>query len=296
MESRRFPGTLLEIAFPLAEGDGQHSVQEHDTVVANQRTNPTLSRRSALALAGGAAAGVAVPGLGRAAAQGAEEAAQQQVYFGWVLGSADIIAVAIDISAEDDKGERTLLAYVCDGLGMPDGLARWYKSVGTLEEQLSLTPPGGDEQLVISSIHPHSVTGAFTGKDGAARKFAAFRATDGAGIYDVILAEDLRYTGKSTNGSVLDAQATDEGRVTGTITTADGAEVSFSLSVLARLEEEALTEAGLSPAFLEFADVSIVPDSYVAVISPGGAFWLGRSGDIRKGEVGNNIIGLDMME
>jgi hypothetical protein len=47
---------------------------------------------------------------------------------------------------------------------------------------------------------------------------------------------------------------------------------------------------------LEFAEDSPVPDTNVAVMSPGGVCWLGRSGDIRTGETGNHITGLDMSE
>jgi hypothetical protein len=70
----------------------------------------------------------------------------------------------------------------------------------------------------------------------------------------------------------------------------------FTRSVLAKLDEAALTGAELPPVLLEFAEDSPVPDTNVAVMSPGGVFWLGRSGDIRTGETGNNIISLDMSE
>ena len=36
-----------------------------------------------------------------------------------------------------------------------------------------------------------------------------------------------------------------------------------------------------------------MPGEYVAVIAPGGSHWLGRSGNVRGGQSGLNIIGLD---
>jgi len=217
----------------------------------------------------------------------------QQVFFGWLLGSTDIIAVALDLAAPDESGARVVKAYVCDGLGMPDGIALWFKDTVVPGEEKTLTTAGGD-QLVIDAVLPTAVTGSFTINGGVARRFASFRAVDGAGIYDVILGDDLRYAGTSSDGSVLAAKATTKGKVTGTITTPDGTEIRFAIKVLLRLSEDELATKGLPVAMHIYEDVSLVPDVYTAVIAPGGTFWLGRSGDIRNGSPGPNIIGLDM--
>jgi hypothetical protein len=255
-----------------------------------------ISRRSALALAGGAAAGAALPIGARTRPARAADASGHQVFFGWVLGSTNIIAVALDLAEADADGARVVKAYVCDGLGAPDGIALWFKGSVKAGEELILTPPKGDEQLLIDAALPTAVTGAFTDKTGTTLRFASFRAIDGAGIYDVTLDDDFNYSGTSTDGSVLAAKAADGGKVTGTLTTTGGDVIDFSVNVLAVASEESLKTSGLPVAFRDFADVSIIPDSYVAVISPAGAFWLGRSGDIRGGSAGNNIIGLDMCE
>jgi hypothetical protein len=67
----------------------------------------------------------------------------------------------------------------------------------------------------------------------------------------------------------------------------------FDVLSLARLPKSDLEASGLPSGFTDYADTSHVPDSYIAVISPGGAFWLGRNGDVRGGKPGNNIIGND---
>lgn len=253
-----------------------------------------FTRRTAVKLAGGTAAGAVIAQKGYAPAVARQSGAAAQVYFGWVLGSTDIIAVALHADAPDANGARLVKAYVCDGLGFPNGIALWFKGTFTPGEPLHLTMPFGNDKLLIESLSPQLVSGSFTGGDNIARRFASFRAIDGAGIYDVTLDEQLRYSGTSTDGSTLSAQATEDGDVSGTITLSDGTEIPFSVHVLARQTPETLESHGLPPVFIDYSDVSIVPDSYTAVLSPGGAFWLGRSGDVRGGSAGNNIIGLDM--
>ena len=167
-------------------------------------------------------------------------------------------------------------------------------SRGTDYFRVLLTSPGGRETLHIGHLDGYAVTGAFTDASGRTSRFAAFRATDGAGIYDVTLDEALRYAGRSTDGSELVGRAFEDGSVVGTIFAANGQEIPFHIETLARLSEEDLQAAGLPTDYRSYADNSLVPDSYVALISPAGLFWLGRSGNVRAGSPGNSIIGLDM--
>jgi len=44
---------------------------------------------------------------------------------------------------------------------------------------------------------------------------------------------------------------------------------------------------------LLYRDVALVPESFIAVITPGGRFWMGRSGSVQLGSPGVFIIGLD---
>ena len=54
-----------------------------------------------------------------------------------------------------------------------------------------------------------------------------------------------------------------------------------------------LAARGLPTDYGRYKAVNQVPGEYVAVIAPGGSHWLGRSGNVRGGESGLNIIGLD---
>ncbi|MGH2588067.1 MAG: hypothetical protein ACRDJE_24365 [Dehalococcoidia bacterium] len=221
---------------------------------------------------------------------------QQNVYFGFLLGTPTIGAIAIDLAPADDQGLRVLRAYVCDGLGPPEGMAVWF--LGDVPAQpapgtLSFTSAGGRETLAITAMNERGVYGAFTDATGATAHFVAYPTLDGAGIYQVTLDEALHYTGTSTEGATLDAQATSDGTTTGTITTADGKQIGFKVRSLALASPAELAAHGLPEDFRRFTANNQLPGEYVAVIAPGGSHWFGRSGDVRGGFPGTNIIGLD---
>jgi hypothetical protein len=243
--------------------------------------------------------GLFLPGVSHAQEASADT---HHVYFGWLLGTTDIVAVALDIGVEDSTGMLPVRAYVCNGLGGDDGLAVWFK--GSVDPDTILEPgqfailtsPGEGETLAIGNLNDYGVRGTFTRGDADPVRFATFRAVDGAGIYDVTLDENLHYTGIATNGSTLDAQVLEDGYVSGAITTAEGEEVQVYVQVLALVPPEQLADIGVPLAYTDFAKQSVVPGTYVAVISPGGAFWMGRSGNVRDGRPGTDIIGLNIAD
>jgi hypothetical protein len=222
-----------------------------------------------------------------------------QAYFGWVLGTNEPTAVALEVEPSDDEGKVTVRAYVCDGLGPPEGKAIWFtgevdeEEIAQRDVSTTLTSAGGKDKLRIDNISEPAVSGSFTGADGRRSQFVANPAQHGAGIYEVTLDEDLRYSGTSTDGSKLTAEATEDGRTEGTITTADGDELDFSVQSLALATPAQLSGRGLSKSYKRYVKNNQVPGEYVAVIAPGGSFWLGRSGAVRKGVPGQQIIGLD---
>ena len=228
----------------------------------------------------------------------AQGSPQNSVYFGYLQGTPRIGGVAIDVSAPDANGKRVLRAYVCDGLGPPDGIAVWYR--GDLEaetfpggQDLSFTSAGGQENLRITAMNGTGVYGAFTDASGAKSHFAAHPAFDGAGIYQVTLDEALHYKGTSTQGATLDAQAAADGSTRGTITLADGKKLEFGVRSLSLADPALLAQHGLSETYKKYAADNQVPGEYVAVIAPGGSHWFGRSGAVREGQPGRTIIGLD---
>jgi hypothetical protein len=226
-------------------------------------------------------------------------AAKTAVYFGWLLGTREPAAVAIEVDRAGSNGMSKVRAYVCDGRGEPAGMAVWFggavNAAATTEQgtNATLTSAGGDEELVLEYIADGRVQGSFKDEAGARRQFAAYPAIDGAGIYEVSLSEDLRYEGVSTDGNKLDAKAEEDGSTAGTITTADGKEVKFAVQSLALATPARLAARGLPTDYGRYKAVNQVPGEYVAVIAPGGSHWLGRSGNVRGGQSGLNIIGLD---
>lgn len=275
--------------------------QEDQAVVLESRTG----RRTMLgglvasaALAAGGRSALAVQGTPTAGA-GTEG---QRVYFGWLLATTQLVAVGFDFDAPASAESAAVRAYVCDCVGLPVGMAVWFKGAvdkAMLEgnnDGVSLLSASGNEELVIRAWSDYAVTGAFSGANGVPRKFAAFRAIDGAGIYDVTLDENLVYSGTSTDGSVVQAKSDEMGHVEGSILTAAGETIPFSINTLALLPEEELSRQGLPTDFTRYAANNLQPDSYIALISPGGVFWLGRNGNVRGGQSGNNIIGLDASE
>ena len=223
---------------------------------------------------------------------------QQDVYFGFLTGTGRVGGVAIDLAPPDATGQRLLRAYVCDGLGPPDGIAIWFKGSAKPEDvsnshPLHITSVAGHEDLRVTAITDHGIYGAFTEASGNTAHYVAYPAVGGAGIYQVTLDQNLRYTGTSTDGARLDAQATSDGTTTGTIKPAQGPAIDFTVHSLALASPADLAAHGFSPEFPKFASVSQVPGAYVAVLAPYGTHWFGRSGAVLLGCAGGEIIGLD---
>ena len=236
-----------------------------------------------------------------AASEQGKKRGQQDVFFGFLLGSPRVGGVALDLAAPDKNGQRVLRAYVCDGLGPPDGIAIWFK--GSVKEEdvtaanpLSLSSVSGTETLVITAISERGVYGAFTESSGKTAHFVSYPAIDGAGIYQVTLDQKLHYTGTSTDGARLDAQAATDGTTTGSIKPAQGRAIDFTIHSLALASPAELDAHGFSENFTKYKASNQVPGTYVAVIAPGGSHWFGRSGSVQLGSPGAFIIGLDKKE
>jgi hypothetical protein len=230
------------------------------------------------------------------------EAKPPKVYFGWMLGTSEPTAVAIDTDAPAGDGKRGVRIYVCDGLGPPAGQAVWFK--GTVDPKVvngvgstaHLESAGKRETIDVNQFDDRLIKGSYNDGRGRDTQFVAYPAHDGAGIYEVTLDEKLRYTGTSTDGSKVAAQAGRDGLVTGTLDPADGDAVKFAIRTLALASPAELRAAGLSSAYKKDIRHSLVPGEYVAVIAPGGTHWLGRAGNVRLGSPLAEIIGLDKKE
>ena len=211
-------------------------------------------RRAALltALVGVAALAGVGCGAGDERAAG-QDPPRPAAFFGWVLGTAQPTGVAIDADPITAGRTRRIRASVCDGLGPPRGKAIWFTGnvdvdrANRLRRGVTLRSASRRERLLIDHIDDHVVRGAFIDRSGRRRQFVASPATGGAGIYEVSLSRDLRYTGTSTRGDQLTAQAQRSGAVRGEIRTAEGASISFRIHTLS-LAPVADLERRASPA------------------------------------------------
>lgn len=226
-------------------------------------------------------------------------AKKAKVYFGWMTGTEEVAAVALEVDPPDKSGKSKVRAYLCDGRGEPEGKAIWFAGpvdIGATTargKSVTLASAGGKEDLVLDFVSDRRIQGTFEDENGKRSQFAAYPAIDGAGIYEVTLDKELNYTGTSIDGNKLTAKADNSGRTSGTIKTADGEEVKFSVRSLALATPAELSSRGLAPDYGRYKKVNQVPGEYTAVIAPGGSHWLGRSGNVRGGSTGVNIIGLD---
>jgi hypothetical protein len=195
------------------------------------------------------------------------------VYYGRVAMVTD--KLAFDIK-DQGGGRRQVRAYLSDAEPEPAGDIEWF-SAATTGDTFSVTSAMRDARID-GAIAPDGVSGTVTLPDGVPRRYFAGPAGEGAGIYDVTVAQDRSHMGTSEEGGKLEL-AYKDGMVMGQVTTPTGEKVD-------------LLGADLTEAY-KYGIQGSVPDTYVAFAAPRGRFLIGRSGDVRAGTAGRNIIGLD---
>ncbi len=194
------------------------------------------------------------------------------IYYGRLNQTIHQLAMSVDPAG---TGERRLRIYLSDGL--PDGDIEWFVGPVPAGGRLDLTSASGRARLS-GTLTDDEARGTVTLRNGRQVPFFAVPAGDGAGIYDIEVTADKRYTGTSEKGEKLDLKQ-DGHTITGSITAADGRKVD-------------VLSYDLTHVF-EYSREGSQPDRYVAFASPGGRYFIGRSGNVRGGTAGNNIIGLD---
>lgn len=208
------------------------------------------------------------------------------VYVAKLVGIDGLSLIGIHVSDADSSGKQLIRAYVCDGLPTDaGGFALWFKGEAVTGE-LSLTAPKSTDTLTLTL--GDTVNGSVTFADGRTATFQAPVATDGAGIYEVTIGADNSYNGRSSVGDVL----------TATIINDPSAPAGSRVVV-----EGTFTPKGKSPVTfrsVSLYDNPLAVDSFVAVVmlNPNGGVPVildiaGRSGDVRGGSPGLNIIGMD---
>ena len=170
-------------------------------------------------------------------------------------------------------GERKVQAYICDG--QPQGTAEWF--AGQMAgNTLELTSVSGNARLQ-AVLTEEEATGTIALPDGTMRRFAAFAAHEGAGLYEVIVASDGRRSGTSANGAKDEAQVSSDGVwTTGTIRLPSGEAVDYRRRQIARYQGAAK------------------PGTYTTIVLPSAERERGRAGEVKTGEPSSNFISSDL--
>jgi hypothetical protein len=221
-------------------------------------------------------------------------AAAHDVFVGRLTGV--VAMIGIDAGEPEEGGTREIRAYVCDGLGPPDGKVAWFRGSSEDGNTANLTSSDGEHGLRLALVEDRAF-GTYTDAAGESHPFEAPVAFAGAAVYEMSITEggSRDFSGESTDGGRrFEARDDDEdGRFDGRIfDDIDEVEVDFEVNTLGSADAEELIAAGLPRIYGQYQNNYNVPDSYFAIVSPGGQYWFGRSGDIRGGSVGNNLVGL----
>lgn len=200
------------------------------------------------------------------------------IFFGRLRFQNDVLLIDVNEPAIAG-GPRSVRAYVSDGEPEPAGDVEWFRGEFS-GDRFALTSASGNAQIE-GTVSATGVTGTVTYKDRQPLPLFAGPAGEGAGVYDVTVDASGRLTGTSEEGGRLDFTRTGF-VVDGKITTPAGTVLEVRIYDLVR-----------ALRYPDADQIATVPDSYVAFVSPRARYIVGRSGDVRSGSAGLNIIGLD---
>lgn len=200
------------------------------------------------------------------------------MFFGRLQFRLDVLLIDVN-EPTVVGGPRTVKAYVSDGEPEPDGDIEWFSGEFS-GDSFALTSASGDAQIA-ATVSASGVSGTLTYAGRAPVPLFAGPAGEGAGVYDVTVDDAGHLTGTSEEGGSLDFVRTGT-IVDGTVTTPAGTELEVRIHDLVRVQR-----------FPDADAIATVADSYLAFVSPRARYIVGRSGDVRSGSSGNNIIGLD---
>ncbi len=195
------------------------------------------------------------------------------VYHGRVAMSTDRLNFELK---DNPDGTRLVRVYLSDSEPEPAGDIEWWAEPFPGAD-FSMASKMGDASIA-GTIADDGISGEVTLSDGVARRYFAAPSGQGAGIYTVEVASDRHHTGTSEQGATLDL-IYDDGTVMGTLTSPDG-------------QEFPMLGADLAHAY-GYADEFSQPGTYTAFVAPRGRYVYGRNGNVRGGQSGLNIIGLD---
>ncbi len=201
-----------------------------------------------------------------------EDLASAGVYIGGVAFTNTLVAIHYDGQGKPSPGMRM---FVVDG--SPGGAAEWFEGKAN-GNTFKFTSAAG-KATVEGTIERTETDGTITFADGSKRVFFTRPAGHGAGIFDITVDGAGMWTGKSLDGSTLDADQAGP-IVDGFVRSASGEMYRFKHNDLSRR--------------LMYSRQGGQADSYVAIVTRQGTEIVGRGGNVRGGKPSENLIALDL--
>lgn len=201
-----------------------------------------------------------------------EDLASAGVYIGGVAYTNTLVAIHYEGQGQPSPMMRM---YVVDGA--PGGTAEWFE--GRADGNKFRFTSAGGRATIEGTIMRTETDGTVTLADGTRRVFFTRPAGHGAGIFDITVAAGGMWTGRSLDGSTLEAEQTGP-TVDGFVRSATGEMFRFKHNDITRR--------------LNYSPVGGQADRYTAIITRQSTEVVGRGGDVRQGRPSDNIIALDL--
>jgi hypothetical protein len=201
-----------------------------------------------------------------------EDLASAGVYIGGVAYTNTLVAIHYEGQGQPSPRMRM---YVVDGA--PGGIAEWFE--GRADGNRFRFTSAGGKATIEGSIMRTETDGTVTFADGTKRVFFTRPAGHGAGIFDITFDGTGIWTGRSLDGSTLEADQQGP-TVEGFVRSATGELFRFTHNDITRR--------------LNYSRQGGQADKYTAIITRQSTEVVGRGGDVRQGRPSENIIALDL--
>lgn len=201
-----------------------------------------------------------------------EDLASAGVYIGGVAFTNTLVAIHYEGQGQPSPMMRM---YVVDGT--PGGTAEWFE--GKADGNTFRFTSAGGKATIEGTIMRTETDGTVTFADGTKRVFFTRPAGHGAGIFDITVDGAGRWTGRSLDGSTLEADQSGPA-VEGFVRSATGEMFRFTHNDITRR--------------LNYSRQGGQADTYTAIITRQSTEVVGRGGDVRQGRPSDNIIALDL--
>ena len=201
-----------------------------------------------------------------------EDLASAGVYIGGVAFTNTLVAIHYEGQGQPSPMMRV---YVVDGT--PGGTAEWFE--GKADGNTFRFTSAAGKATIEGTIMRTETDGTVTFADGTKRVFFTRPAGHGAGIFDITVDGAGMWTGRSLDGSTLEADQNGPA-VEGFVRSATGEIFRFKHNDITRR--------------LNYSRQGGQADEYTAIITRQSTEVVGRGGDVRKGRPSDNIIALDL--